>query len=130
MMEAPELDRDALLALLDRMLRAEAVTDAPPADERGDWLYGSAGFTEPDEHGWMAPLPSTDIWVPRALVFWRMAILSDAPVSDEQMHDPRHSLARWPAIERAVKAYVADVYKVSQCLSPHMTGDACVVSRL
>ena len=52
-MEVPELDRDALLALLDRMLRAEAVTDAPPATERGDWLYGSAGFTEPDEHGWM-----------------------------------------------------------------------------
>ena len=57
-MEVPELDREALLALLDRMLRAEAVTDAPPAAERGGWLYGSAGFTEPDEHGWMAPLPS------------------------------------------------------------------------
>ncbi len=35
-MEVPELDRDALLALLDRILRAEAVTDAPPAAERGD----------------------------------------------------------------------------------------------
>src|SRR3546814_15120987 len=74
-MEPPELDRDALLALLDRMLRAEAVTDAPPAAERGDWLYGSAGFTEPDEYGWMAPAPPADIWVPRALVLWRMAIL-------------------------------------------------------
>ena len=101
-MEAPELDRDALLALLDRMLRAEAVADAPPAAERGDWLYGSAGFTEPDKHGWMAPLSSTDEWVPRALVFWRMAILSDAPVNDEQMGDPRHSLVRWPAIKAAI----------------------------
>ena len=106
-MEAPELDRDALLALLDRMLCAEAVADTPPAAERGDWLYGSAGFTEPDEHGWMAPASPADVWVPRALVFWRMAILSDASVSDEQMRDPRHSLTRWPAIERAVKAYVA-----------------------
>ena len=107
-MEAPTLDRDALLALLDRMLRAEAVTDAPPAAERGDWLYGSAGFTESDEHGWMAPFPSTDEWVPRALVFWRMAILSDAPVSDEQMCDPRHSLARWPAIEAALRRMVEE----------------------
>ena len=107
-MEASELDRDGLVALIDRMIRAEPVADAPPAAERGDWLYGSAGFTEPDEHGWMAPLPSTDVWVPRALVFWRMAILSDAPVSAKQMRDPRHSLARWPAIERAVRAYVAD----------------------
>jgi len=105
-MEAPELDRDALLALLDRMLRAEVVTDAPSAAERADWLYGSAGFTEPDEHGWMAPAPPADVWVPRALVFWRMAILSDAPVSDEQMRDSRHSLARWPAIEAAVRCKV------------------------
>ena len=117
--EAPELDRDALLALLDRMLRAEAVADAPPAAERGEWLYGSAGFTEPDEHGWMAPLPSPELWVPRALVFWRMAILSDAPVSDEQMRDPRHSLARWPAIERAVKAYVVEVYNIPMFATEH-----------
>lgn len=102
-MEVPELDRDALLALLDRMLGAEAGTDAPLAAERGDWLYGSAGFTEPDEYGWMAPLPSTEMWVPRALVFWRMAIL---PVSDEQMRDLHYLLARWPAIEGAMKAYV------------------------
>lgn len=57
MTEAPELDRDALLELLDQVFRAEAVTNAPPAAERGDWLYGSAGFTEPDEHGWMHQLP-------------------------------------------------------------------------
>ena len=105
-METPELDRDGLVVLIDRMLRAEAVADAPPAAERGDWLYGSAGFTEPDEHGWMAPAPPADIWVPRALVFWRMAVLSDASVSEEQTRDPRHSLARWPAIEHAVKATV------------------------
>src|SRR3546814_12268465 len=102
-MAPPELDRDALLALLDRMLRAEAVTDAPPAAERGDWLYGSAGFTEPDEYGWMAPAPPADIWVPRALVLWRMAILSDVPVSDEQVRNPPHSLAPWPGVQAAVR---------------------------
>ena len=44
-MEVPKLDRNALLALRDRMLRAEAVTDAPPAAERGDWLYGPCALS-------------------------------------------------------------------------------------
>lgn len=56
MTEAPELDRDTLLALLDQVLRAEVVTNASLEAERGDWAYGSVGFTERDEHGWMAPL--------------------------------------------------------------------------
>ena len=103
----PKLDRDALVALIERMLRAEAVSDAPPAAERGDWLYGSAGFTDPDEHGWIAPIPPADVWVPRALVFWCMAVRTGANVSDEQMCDPRHSLARWPAIEAAVGRMIA-----------------------
>lgn len=35
-----EAERDALLALLDRMLRAEAREQAPAQADRGDWLYG------------------------------------------------------------------------------------------
>lgn len=50
----------------------------------------------------MAPLPSARVWVPRALVFWRMAVWTGALVSGKQRRDPRHSLARWPAIEAAV----------------------------
>jgi hypothetical protein len=53
-------DRDALVALLDRMIRAEARTEAPPESERGEWLYGGVGaleFTEPDRS---ADCPSVD----------------------------------------------------------------------
>ena len=39
-MEVP-IERDALVALLDRMLRAEAREDAPPKAERSEWMYGS-----------------------------------------------------------------------------------------
>ena len=99
--------RDALIALLDRTLRTEARADAPPEAERGYWLHGSPEpltFTEPDRHGWMAIKPSMEpeVWMPRALVFWRMAVLTGPPVSEELRRDPRHSLARWPAIEAAV----------------------------
>ena len=94
--------RETLEALIGRMLDAETRDTPPPPGEEGDWLYGSAGFTEPDEHGWMAPLPSARVWTPRALVFWLMAMRTGAPVSEEQRRDPRHSLARWPAIEVAV----------------------------
>ncbi|WP_065847752.1 hypothetical protein [Sphingobium sp. Ndbn-10] len=101
-----ELDRDALVALLDRMLRAEARADAPPETERGEWTYGSVGYTEPDEHGWMAPiLPK--VWMPTGLVVWRIWIWSGGTIRREQMDDPRHSLARWPAIEREVQTYMA-----------------------
>ena len=93
---------ETLEALIGRMLDAEMRDMPPPAGEEADWLYGSAGFTAPDEHGWMAPLPSAHVWSPRALVFWRMAVRTGAPVSEEQRRDPRHSLARWPAIEAAV----------------------------
>ena len=99
---ATEMTRETLAALIGRMLDAETLTTPPSPGEEGDWLYGSAGFTEPDEHGWMAPLPSARVWTPRALVFWRMAVRTGAPVSEEQRRDPRHSLARWPAIEAAV----------------------------
>lgn len=96
------MTRDTLAALIGRILDAETRTTPPPSDEVGEWLYGSAGFTEPDEHGWMAPLPSARVWSPRALVFWQMAIRTDAQISAEQRRDPRHSLARWPSIEAAV----------------------------
>jgi hypothetical protein len=96
------MTRATLATLIGRMLDAEARSIPPPVGEEGDWLYGSGGFTEPDEHGWMAPLPSAHVWTPRALVFWRMAMRTGAPVSEEQRRDPRHSLMRWPAIEAAL----------------------------
>ena len=83
-----ERDRDAVVALLDRALRDEERTERPLQSDRRNWLYGSAGLTEPDKHGWMAPVPPADVWVPRALVFWRMAVLTGTAVSDEQMYDP------------------------------------------
>ena len=80
-----DMTRDTLEVVIGRRLDAETRTTPPPPGEEGDWLLGSAGFTEPNEHGWMAPVPPSDVWVPRALVFWRLAVLSDAPASDEQM---------------------------------------------
>jgi hypothetical protein len=97
-----DMTRETLEALIGRMLDAETRTTPPPVYEGGGWLYGSAGFTKPDEHGWTAPLPSARVWVPRALVFWRMAMRTGTLVSEEQRRDLRHSLARWPAIEAAV----------------------------
>lgn len=96
------MTREMLEVLIGRMLDAETRTTPPPPGEEEDWLYGSAGFTEPDEHGWMASIPSARIWSPRALVFWHMAIRTGASVSEEQRRDPRHSLARWSAIKAAV----------------------------
>lgn len=104
---ADEMDRNALAVLIDRTLRAEARTDAPPEAERGNWLYGGVEpltFTEPDRYGWMAIEPSTSpkVWIPRALCFWREAVTTGAPVSPELAAHPAHSLARWPAIEAAI----------------------------
>lgn len=106
------LDRKTLVALLDRMVRAEAREDAPPRAEHGNWMYGSVEpltFTEPDAHGWMAiaPSPSPKVWIPRALCFWREAVSIGATIGLHQMTRSAHSLARWPAIERAVAAYMA-----------------------
>src|SRR3546814_6074010 len=94
------------------MIRAEALGDAPPQAERGDWMFGSVDpteFTEPDEHGWMAIVPSSlpRIWIPRALCFWRMVVSIGGTISLEQLAHPAHSLARWPAIEQAVRSYLA-----------------------
>lgn len=55
------MTRETLEDLIGRMLDAETRNAPPPVGEEGDWLYGSAGFTEPDEHGWMAPLPSAHV---------------------------------------------------------------------
>ena len=112
MEDSAELDRNALVALIDRMLRAEAQEDAPPQAERGDWMYGSVeplAFTAPDAHGWMAIASSAQpkCWIPRALCFWREVVSSGATVRLEQMAHPAHSLARWPGIERSVLAYLA-----------------------
>lgn len=55
----------------------------------------------------MAPLPSAHVWTPRALVFWHMVVRVGAPADEDLLRDPRHSLARWPAIDAAVRDYVA-----------------------
>lgn len=110
MSEDPVLDRDALVTLIDRMIRAEARTEAPPENERGDWLYGGIGaleFTEPDANGWMAIVPpTTRAWTPKALVAWHGALRAFSAVSPALGASPALSLARWPAIERAVQAYL------------------------
>lgn len=105
------MEREALAALIGRMLYAEARTDAPPESERGDWLYGGVGpaeFTDPDAHGWMAIVPPANrAWTPKALVFWHEIVKSGGRPSPTLAAHPVHSLARWPAIERAVQTYVA-----------------------
>ncbi len=102
------MTRAALEALIWRMLDAETRTSPPLAGEAGDWLYGSAKFTEPEEQGWIASLPSAHVWRPRALVFWHMVVRMGTTASEEQRRDPRLSLARWPAIEAAVQRGVGD----------------------
>ena len=62
---SPETGCGAILALLDQALRDEERTTPPPSAEQENWLHGSAGFTDPDEHGWIAPVPPADVWVPR-----------------------------------------------------------------
>lgn len=52
----------------------------------------------------MAPIRSAHVWTPWALVFWRMAVRTGWPVSEEQRYDQRHSLARWPTIEAAMRS--------------------------
>lgn len=46
---------------------------------------------------------STPLSGPRWRRRSRLAVLSDVPVSDEQLRDPRYSLARWPALDAAVR---------------------------
>lgn len=103
-------NRQAIVALLDQAIRAEARGDAPPEAERRDWLHGGVDpiqYTDPDEHGWMEIVPpSTKAWIPRALVFWHTVLSSGGTVSREQMRHPAHSLSRWPAIEAAVGDYL------------------------
>src|SRR3546814_19123075 len=75
-------------------------------------MFGSVDpteFTEPDEHGWMAIVPSSlpRKWIPRALCFWRMVVSIGGTLSLEQLAHPAHSLARWPAIEQAGRSYLA-----------------------
>jgi len=102
---SPAMDQDALVALLDAALRAEARSEEPPEADRHGWLYGSLGYTEPDAHGWVAPI-LPQLWMPRALCFWRAAIWSGCAVSREQMRMPGYSLAPWPEIEKEIGAYL------------------------
>lgn len=65
--------------------KGRGASDAPPEVERGDWLYSlePQALTEPDRHGWMMVRPAAEpaVWIPRALVFWRMAV---APIRRER----------------------------------------------
>lgn len=106
------MTREALVALIDRTLRAEARTDAPPVAERGDWLHGSLeplAFTDPDPHGWMAIRPAAEppVWMPRALVMWQMAMTAYSPVVPGLAVHPAHSLARWPEIDVATRSFMS-----------------------
>lgn len=97
-------DRDAVLALVTEALRDAGRTEPPPEAEQGDWLRGDAEWSEPDEHGWVALVPvRLDVWVPKAMVAWQVMLQSGGTVWPEWMDDPRLSLARWPAIEAAVR---------------------------
>src|SRR3546814_20522458 len=57
----------------------------------------------------MAIVPSSlpRIWIPRALCFWRMVVSIGRTISLEQLAHPAPSSARWPAIEQAVRTYLA-----------------------
>ena len=103
MNDLPEQDRAALVALLDQALRDAGRTEPPPGAEPGEWLYGDSELSRPDENGWMTSVPTEPRWVPRALLFWRMTALAGGPVDDEHMRGSRHSLARWPAIDEAMR---------------------------
>lgn len=98
-------EQDRVLARLDQAIRANARTEAPPAEERVAWLFGNVGWTDPDEHGWIAPtLP--DLWIPRALCFWHAAISTGGAINREQMRNPAHALHPWPEIEETVGDYL------------------------
>ena len=102
--DVSEQDRAALLALIDDALRGEGRTEPPPEAERGAWLKGDIEWSVPDEYGWVAMVPvRSDIWSPKALVAWQIILRSGGTLGREVMDDPRHSLARWPAIHEAVR---------------------------
>ncbi|WP_010188491.1 hypothetical protein [Sphingomonas sp. PAMC 26605] len=108
MADIPEGDRDAVLALVTEALRDAGQTAPPLEAEQGDWLRGDAEWSGPDKHGWVALVPvGLDVWVPKALVAWQVALRSDGLLPPEWMDDPRLSLTRWPAIEAAVRRLYA-----------------------
>lgn len=110
MANIPEDDRDAVLVLVTEALRDAGRTAPPPEAEQGDWLRGEAEWSEHDEHGWVALVPvRLDVWVPKALVAWQMTLQSGGLIQPGWMDDPRLSLARWPAIEAAVRRLYAAV---------------------
>lgn len=108
MADIPEGDCDAVLVLVTEALR-DARRTAPPAEaEQGDWLRGNVKWSEPDEHGWVALIPvQFDVWMPKALVAWQMALQSGDLLQPNWMNEPRYSLARWPVIETAVRRLYA-----------------------
>ena len=108
MTNIPEGDREAVLALVTETLRDAGRTTPPAAAEQGDWLRGDVEWSDADEHGWVALVPShIDVWVPKALVAWQVALQSGGLLQPEWMDDPRLSLKRWPTIETAVRRLYA-----------------------
>ena len=102
--DVSEQDRAALLALVDEALRDAGRTEPPPEAELSAWLKGDIEWSVPDEHGWIAMVPvRTDIWSPKALVALQTTLRSGGTLGRMSMDDPRLSLARWPAIEKAVR---------------------------
>lgn len=99
--------RGKILETLLSALEAEARTEEPPLNKRDDWLYGSVRYTELElnQHGYRKPI-TPPVWMPRALLFWHVAIETGYPIVPELGNDPRHSLERWPDVERAVRAYL------------------------
>ena len=103
-----ERDRSEVLALIVQALRDEERTSPPAEAEREGWLKGEFEWSEPDEHGWIAMVPGRpDVWVPKALVTWRITLESNGTLGRELLDDPRLSLARWPDIEAAVRRLYA-----------------------
>ena len=97
------------------------VQHRPPEAEQGDWLRGETEWNEPDEHGRVALVPDRlDVWVPKVLVAWQMALQSGDLLQPECMDDPRHSLARWPTIGAAVRRYaIAEAGNIRHIIASH-----------
>lgn len=109
MMDIFQDDRDAALALVKETLRDAGRTTPPPEIEQGDWLRGTAEWSDPDANGWVTLVPvEIAVWVPRALVGWQAALESRDPLKLEWLDLPHLSLTRWPAVAAAVRRLYAN----------------------
>ena len=107
-MDISEGDREAALALVKATLRDAGRTTPPPETEQGDWLRGTAEWSDPDANGWVTLTPvEIPVWVPKALVGWQVALETDGPLNSKWLEFPNMSLKRWPEIEAAVRCLYA-----------------------